>query len=234
MENRTVATAKRIGTGLALILAPATTLVAFAGHPVEGKTGAEQLQTIVDNYARWNVVHLLFIVSAALFIPATLGLMRLLRERGAWFGLIGGVLSGFGIVCLGAQMGVDALATSAFATLPPDQRAGLVPGMQALLDLRGATPVITLTIALTCGLFVLACGLFVARTVPRWTSVVIGIGALLQFSLGVTTDLTVPTISAAFLLVGLGAVGLREIRGGVVVGRGAWSVGREGVTVATS
>ena len=213
MENRSVETAKRIGTGLALILAPLTTLIGFASHPDEAGSGAAQLQAIVDNYARWNFAHIAFLISGALFIPATLGLMRLLRERGAWFGLAGGILSGLGIVFLGAQMGVDALATSAFATLPPDQRAGMAPGMQALLDLGGATPVVTLTIALTLGLFVLACGLFVARTVPRWTSVAIGIGALLQGSLVVSTDLLLPRVSAVFLVIGLGAIGLRELRG---------------------
>jgi hypothetical protein len=216
MENRSVETAKRIGTGLALILAPLTTLIGFAVHPDDAKTGAAQLQVIVDNYARWNLAHIAFLISGALFIPATIGLMRLLRERGAWFGLIGGILSGFGIVFLGAQMGVDALATSAFATLPADQRAGLVPGMQALLDLGGATPVVALTVALTLGLFVLACGLFVARTVPRWMSIALGIGALLQGSLVVSTDLLLPRVSAVFLLIGLGAIGLRELRGDAV------------------
>jgi hypothetical protein len=213
MENRSVETVKRIGTGLALILAPATTLLGFAIHPDDAKTGAAQLQVIVDNYARWNLAHIAILFSAAFFIPATIGLMHLLRERGAWFGLIGGILSGFGIVFLGAQMGVDALATSAFAALPPDQRAGLVPGMQALLDLGGATPVIAFTVALTLGLFVLACGLFVARTVPRWMSVAIGIGAVLQGSLVVSPDLLLPRVSAVFLLLGLGAIGLRELRG---------------------
>ena len=78
-----------------------------------------------------------------------------------------------GVVFLGVE-----LAMSALASVPIEQRAGLESGMQALIDFKGPLPVVFLGLSLNLGLIVLSMGLFVARVVPRWTSVAIAVASL--------------------------------------------------------
>lgn len=211
-ETRNKESIKRIGTGLSMILAPLLLAVGFAIHPAEKSNGAEQLQVIADNIGRWNTAHILILASAVLFIPAVLGLMHLLRYRGVWFGLFGGALAGVGVVCLGALVGVDALATSAFADVPADQRAGLAPGMQAIGDAQGAIPVAYLSAGLIFGLIVLAAGLFVTHTAPRWASVTIEVASLVLLASLVGNNEKIGAVGATVLLISLGALGLQTLR----------------------
>lgn len=211
-EARSTEAIKRIGTGLSMILAPLLLAVGFAVHPAEKTSGAEQLQVIVDNIGRWNAAHILILASLVLFIPAVLGLMRLLRRSGSWFGLIGGALAGTGVVFLSALVGAEALATSAFADVSADQRVGLVPGVQAIINAQGAIPVVYLGTGLILGLIVLAVGLFAVRAAPRWASVTIEVASLVLLASLVGNSVKIGAAGAAVLLVGLGAVGLQTLR----------------------
>src|SRR5258707_3551366 len=130
MDTNQVQTYKRIGTGLALILSPLTFVIGFGIHPLAGNTAASAFQTIVDNQGRWAAAHVLLLFAGALLIPASVGVMDRLRTRRPWFGAIGVTLIGLGAVFFGALVGTEALATSAFATVPADQRTGLLPGLQ--------------------------------------------------------------------------------------------------------
>lgn len=202
---------KRTGTALAMILGPFLLAVGFFIHPLDKSTGAAELQMIVDNIGRWNLAHLLLLVGAVFFIPAVLGLMQLLRERGAWFGLIGGWLAGIGVVFFGALIGVDALATSALADLPAAQRAALAPAVQAFLDMRGASVAGNVGFLLIVGIIVLAIGLFVTRAVPRWASAAIVIGSLLEFGFSSSSTQLVGTAGTVVVFFGMAAIGLREV-----------------------
>ena len=200
---------ERFVTGLSMLLAPLLPLVGFAIHPPEPQSGAEMLAVISNSPDRWNVAHILFSVSMVLSIPATLGLMRLLGHRGAWFGFVGGTLVAIGVVFFGVFLGVE-LAMSALASVPIEQRAGLESGMQALIDFEGPLPVVFLGLSLNLGLIVLAMGLFVARAVPRWTSVVIEVASLVL--VGGLFSNPLGAMGAAALLVGLGAVSLQVLK----------------------
>jgi hypothetical protein len=206
---RRVASFTRSSTGLAMILAPVVLAVGLAIHPPESPQGATLLQTVVDNADRWNLAHLLVLVGFVLFIPVILELMRLLRQRAPWSGLIGGALALVGVVGGGIILGADAVALSAFATVPADQRAGVVPGVQALLDFKALGPLILLFLCLGAGLLVLAIGLFVTRAAPRWACAAIGVGGVLLVA--IVSDPILAT-GAGLLLLGLGPIGVRLLR----------------------
>jgi hypothetical protein len=112
----------------------------------------------------------------------------------------------FGI-CIGVEF-----AMSAIARVPLEQRAGLRPGMQALIDFGGPLPVVFIGVSLNLGLVVLAIGLLITRAVPRWMSLAITTGASLALVGGLFSNL-LGAIGAAGLLVGLGAIGLRTLAG---------------------
>jgi hypothetical protein len=182
METASTESIKRVGMGLSMILAPLLLGVGFAIHPwVEQSTsGAEQLRVIVATSGRWDLAHVLILVSLVLFIPAVLGMMRFLQRRGAWFGLIGGAFVAIGVVFFAAWVGAEGFASSTLASLPADQQAALAPGMHAIIDAKGALAFVdTTSVLLIGGLLVLAIGLFVARTVGRWVGVAMAVGVLL-------------------------------------------------------
>ena len=193
-----------------MLLAPLLLLVGFVVHPPEPYNGAQMLEVLANDAARWNVVHILFTLSMVLSIPATLGLMDLLERRGgARFGLIGGSLVLVGVVFLTLYIGID-LAMSAIASIPVEQHARMEPAMQALIDFNGPLPVVFVGLSLNLGLFVLAAGLISTRVVPRWKSVAIEVAAVV--SVGGLFNNPVGAIGAAVLLVGLGFIGLRVLK----------------------
>jgi hypothetical protein len=200
---------KRVVGGLSMLLAPLMLLVGFAIHPPEPRSGAEAVEVIVDDSGRWNAAHIAFAFGMALSIPAVGGLVRLLGNGGAWFGILGGLLAAVGVVFFGVFLGVE-LAMSAMVSTPIERYGGLELGMQALVDLEGALPVVLLGLSLNFGLIVLAMGQFVTRAVPRWRSVAIA-GASLVLVGGLFSNL-IGAVGAAVLLVGLSAIGLQVIK----------------------
>ncbi len=212
METGSTESIKRLGIGLSMILAPLLLTMGMAIHPPSGSSGAERLAVVVATSGRWILAHILILVSLALLIPAMLGVMRLLQQRGAWFGLIGGALIGIGVVFFGLFIGLEALVPAAFASLPADQQAGLAPGMQATFEAKGALVMVYLgPLSVHSGFLVLAIGLFVARVVPRWLSATMGVGALFELVFTFMGTM-IGVVGAALLLVGLGAIGLQVLK----------------------
>jgi hypothetical protein len=148
-----------------------------------------------------------------LFIPAVLGLMGFLQQRGAWFGLIGGAFVAIGVVFLAAWVGAEGFASSALASLSANQQAALAPAMHAIIVPRGALSfVATTSFLFIAGWLALAIGLFAARTVPRWMSVAMGVGVLLLVG-SVLATLQIGAVGAAALAVGAGSIGLQVLKG---------------------
>ena len=200
---------KGVVGGLSMLLAPLLLLVGFTIHPPEPRSGAEALEVILYDPGRWNAAHIAFSFGMALSIPAVGGLVRLLGNRGAWFSFIGGLLAAVGVVFFGVFLGVE-LAMGAMVSAQIERYGGLDLGMQALVDLEGALPVVFLGLSLNLGLIVLATGLFVTRAVPRWRSVAIA-GASLVLVGGLFSN-PIGAVGAAVLLVGLGAIGLQVLK----------------------
>ena len=193
-----------------MLLAPLVLLVGFSIHPPEPHNGAQLLEVIADNSARWNAAHILFALSMVLSIPAALGLMDLLEHsEGAGWGFIGGSLVIIGVIFLSLFIGVE-LAISAIASIPVEEHSGIEAAMQALIDFNGPLPVVFVGLSLNSGLFVLGVGLLSTRAVPRWTGVAIEIAALVL--VGGLFSNPIGAVGAAVLLVGLGAIGLGVLK----------------------
>jgi hypothetical protein len=212
MEPASTESIKRVGTGLSMILAWLMFALGFAIHPTQSTSGAEQLRVIVATSGRWDLAHVLILVSLVLFIPAVVGVMGFLKQRGAWLGLIGGTFVAIGVVFFAAWVGAEGFVSSALASLPANQQATLAPAMQAIVVPGGALSfVATTSFLLIAGWLALAIGLFAARTVPRWMSVAMGLGALLL--IGSVLAIQSGTLGAAALAVSVGGIGLQVLRG---------------------
>jgi hypothetical protein len=205
MESVRLDTAMRAGAAVSLILAPLLLLLAFAGHPADASTGADELRVVVAQTDRWNLVHLLFLLSMALFILAAVALLGQLRSGGAWYGLVGVALTVLGAVSFSGLFGAE-LAMGAMAGVPTDQRGGLAPGFAAIAQMQGPLAITYLGLGLPLGLVTFAVGLFRARVAPRWAGVAVAVAACAL--VGGLFDNAVGAAGAALLLLGLGTVGL--------------------------
>jgi hypothetical protein len=113
------------------------------------------------------------------------------------------------VVFNSAFVGVE-LATSAAASASTGQYDGMEHWMGAIVDFKGALPVVFVGLSLNLGLIVMAMGLFVTHAAPRPACILIAaastalIGGLFSNSVG--------AVGAAMLVVGLGTVGLRMIK----------------------
>jgi hypothetical protein len=167
---------------------------------------------IVATSGRWDLAHVLILVSLVLFIPAVVGVMGFLQQRGAWLGLIGGTFVAIGMVFFAAWVGAEGFVSSALTSLLANQQAALTPIMHALIVPRGALSLVeTTSFLLIAGWLMLAIGLFAARTVPRWMSVAMGVGALLL--IGSVLSLQISVVGAAALAVGVGGIGVQVFKG---------------------
>jgi hypothetical protein len=213
MESASTESIKRLVMGASMILAPLLLGVGFAIHPPQSTSGAEELRIIAATSGRWDLAHVLILVSLVLFIPAVIGVMSFLQRRGAWFGLIGGTFVAIGVVFFAAWVGAEGFASSTLASLPKDQQAALAPDMHAIIDAKGALALVdTTSVLLIGGLLVLAIGLFFARAVPRWMSVAMVVGVLLLV-IGASLGFQISLVGGcALLVVGMGTMSVQMLK----------------------
>ncbi|MGW6686873.1 hypothetical protein [Streptomyces sp. NPDC054961] len=106
--DRSYARAERIGFGALMIGAPILMLGAAFFHPPHGiESGAQYYSASHDHGTRFYVAHTLFFLSAVLFVPAVVGLARLVHPTHPKAAFWGCVLSLMGFVGYGALDGID-------------------------------------------------------------------------------------------------------------------------------
>ncbi|MFD9417236.1 DUF4386 family protein [Streptomyces goshikiensis] len=220
--DRGYADAERIGFGVLMIGAPLLMLGAALFHPPHGiESGAQYYSASHDHGTRFYVAHTLFFLSAVLFVPAVVGLARLVHPTHPRASFWGCVLSLMGFVGYGALDGIDYMTWVA-----GKDDTGLDPvAMQAFIDEALHTravliPVLLVFTLLPIGLIVLAVGVHRAGIAPEWLAALMALGMV-----GVAATLQYPVllvISALALLAGFGTVGVKLLR--------APSASRPGVT----
>lgn len=190
-------------------------LFAIFAAPIIFTVGQALLPSLPDNFAgafEGMVEHrdallasrLLTALGAFLFVPAIVGVWSLVPRtaRGSWISLGGGVVFAIGTWCNGLSEAVLGYATHA-ATSPD------VPGeagQAVVLALVSLGPIALpisyfVVIVFGIGVFMLAVGLLVARTIPLWQPVLLIVGGLLSFAfagMGAVALLTGLPMIAAF------------------------------------
>lgn len=123
-----------------MLWAPLLLLVGFVVHPPERHDADQLLEVITTSAGRWNAAHLMFALSMGLSIPAIVGPMGLLeqRGRGGRLALIGGSLAIVGVIFLTLFIGVE-LAMSAVASVRRSSMLQLNPQFRRSSTSRAAT-----------------------------------------------------------------------------------------------
>ncbi|HET8820945.1 MAG TPA: hypothetical protein VFM57_05315 [Thermoleophilaceae bacterium] len=201
---------RKMVAGACMVVAPFVLLAAMVIHPASDMDEATQVATIADNLDAWYVAHLLAFVSIVLVVPAVLGLMHMLRERQVALGHVGGGLAILGLLAL---TGLVAMELVLWQMAGAGNTAETVALLERLNETAGIViPFVLLSFGFSLGMATLAVGLYRARAVQSWMAVFVAVGAIL-FGFAVATAMNwLAIVAAAFLVVGLGAIGRMVLR----------------------
>jgi hypothetical protein len=195
--------------GGALIVAPLLLLAALLADPAGSADDARGvLDAVAGNPGAWAMTGLLFALAGAAFVPAGLGLMRLMAGRAPRLAFIGGtavVVGALGLVALDASsFYLDELAVS---DVPLAEQVAIVEAHESSAGV--ATVLIVHIVGMFGGLLLVAIGLLRARVVAAWAPVALIIGVLGFVAAPGKAGITV---AGALLLAGLAACGLGVLR----------------------
>ena len=214
MKSQKVQDAKRIGSGLCIIIFPIMLLLGFVLHPNFFSFG--MVTNLTEWVKEWRGVflfhfgHLLVLLAVPLIIAASVRFMSLLQDRGAWLGYIGCILGVFGAFMLAVDKGALTLVLTALQTVPDSQFNGITPALQTLLDRAGWLGMTWLYALLIPGFILQSLGMIRARIIKKWQGILIMIGLILLAN----PDIEIISSAAAILLcIGFIPIGIRELKG---------------------
>jgi len=194
---------KSIGTGLAFILYPLCSAVAFIAHPnllsleVGGPISARVAEFHGNSFLHFG--HFVMLLGVPLLIVAALKLMLLARDGSAWLGFIGCAMSISGAVLLAVDKTALCLVMSAFESVPHNQYKALLLGIEALFAFDGYLAILHLLPILAVGFLVQGIAVFRSRTVPRWQSGAL-IASMLGMGVAAATDIDLLGLAATGVL----------------------------------
>jgi len=217
MINQEVETTKRIFTGLACFLYPLAAFIAFIAHPnlLSLEVGVPVMDKIAEfHHNRFmHFGHLLMVLAVPPLTIVILKFMSMLKEDGAWAGFIGGFLAIFGALGLAVQKTSQCLVMSAFDTLPEVVYTQLLPGIEAIFQMKGYLVIVWLLPLLPVGVLIQSIGLYRANSIPRWQSVVMFI-AMLGMIVSAAVDIDIfGLVSTVVLAVSWFPLGYAFIKG---------------------
>lgn len=155
--------------------------------------------------------HYFVYAAMPVFIAAALFLASVLFRSSPWHAVIGSALTTVGAVYFIGVLGAW-LAFPALADVPAEQIPNVLPMVRALTAMGGVLMVsTTLSILVFVGLIVLACALFRARIVARWSAGLIIVGNIVILAFAGTENWMV--LGSLAMLVGLVPLAVKAARG---------------------
>ncbi len=191
----------QIGTGAAFILFPLIFVFAFSAHPGMLKPRMLPPEGIIRRARRNKMLHFghaLVLLCTGLLVVAAIQFMHALSQgKGAWAGLIGGVLAVLGALLLAADKGAFCLTMSALDTVSDDEFSAMMPGLLAIFSKKGWMVLLWGMILLPLGFAIQAIGLLQGHVVPAWQSILFIIGMLF---IAVPDGMEIINLSASVLM----------------------------------
>ncbi len=172
----------QIGIGAAFILFPLIFVFAFSAHPGMLKPRMLPPEGIIRRARRNKMLHFghgLVLLCTGLLVVAAVQFMHVLSQgKGAWAGLIGGVLAVLGALILAADKGAFCLTMSALDTVSDEDFASMMPGLLAIFNKKGWMVLLWGMALLPLGFAIQSIGLLQGHVIPAWQSILFIIGVM--------------------------------------------------------
>jgi len=200
---------RRTLAGVCLITQPFINLISVAISPMQSVNASEQLAMISAYPTRFLIANLLDLLWLFLLIPAVLGIVHLLRSRGALLGHIGGGFALAGAVGTAAYRGVN------LGQLQVAESGLIQEQMLAAFGQASAGSIVVMLMS-ALGLFVgyalLAVGLWRTRAAPRGASgLIVAFLVVNIIGLAAGGNKGVLLVAHTLLLGGLGWIGVKVL-----------------------
>ena len=207
MEDARRTTVAAIG----MIGAPLAFFLGTVVHPGLRSDEGAQLALIADNADRWYLTHVLGLIAVALFIPAILGVVGLVRKREPLWADVGGALSLVGLLGWTGIVVIFGFVLSQMADV--GDRGEMAALFERLNEEPEAVmPLRLLSFAFALGMVVLAVGLARSRVVRPWPALLFAPAFPLFAFGGLTSRTWVLTVATALMVAGLGSIGVSLLR----------------------
>lgn len=198
-------------SAVSLVLFPLLVLAYWLLYPAYGLLNAGAILKAIDGHGSMTTFSDVFVLAAIfLAVPATLALVRALRDPSPKLAIIGGALTLVGWIAIIGPLVGDPIAVEI-------TRAG--PLTQAMIDLYSHIVNSPLMIALNIlatlhvvGAIVLGAALIRTRLIPRWAAVIATIAAPIHFAANLSGVLWLDVLTWIGLAVAYGFVAARQLR----------------------
>ena len=198
-------------SAVSLVLFPLLVLAYWLLYPAYGLLNAGAILKAIDGHGSMTTFSDVFVLAAIfLAVPATLALVRALRDPSPKLAIIGGALTLVGWIAIIGPLVGDPIAVEI-------TRAG--PLTQAMIDLYSHIVNSPLMIALNIlatlhvvGAIVLGAALIRTRLIPRWAAVIATIAAPIHFAANLSGVLWLDALTWIGLAVAYGFVAARQLR----------------------
>jgi hypothetical protein len=174
---------KRI-TAVAVISSTVLFFIVNLIHPKEYTRNheAQQLQSIADNYTRWQLAHFLTLIAILIFVVVVCGFAWLLYARLDRMALLGGILGLWGLVCLGGVLALDGFTWASLGQVTKwvtADRHTLEMALKAVQQSHWNLPFYVGGLMWIAGLLILSIGLLRQQLISVWAGWVFALGVVL-------------------------------------------------------
>lgn len=189
-------------------------------HPVNHRTDTREFLAGVNAHeSQWLLAHVLVFLAVPLFVPAALGLLRLLGDQTTAWSRSGVLLTVFGLFGTEAYVTVEGFVQWNMATTPGVNFEQMAEVLERFNEHAVSFVLTGLGVLLyTLGLLILAIAVTRARVVPiglgiafAASRVIVMIALLVGAAVG-EYELAVITGADVLLLIGLGGIGVTLLR----------------------
>ena len=191
--------------GACMIISPLLLLIGFAVSPRLETAASKQLAAAAGHPDRYLITMFLALAGVALLFGAILGLSHMMRERGAAYGNVGGAIALLGALGVMASMSVGFMT---WVMAKDGVSAADANLLHRFNESAGAVTIGVVGYFLAVGVVIMCMGLYRAHFVDWWMAMLVAVGVVLIEVAFPAHALWMAIVGSAFLLVGLGSIGL--------------------------
>ena len=201
---------RRVVAGLCLVAAPLLFAVAEIATPQPSGSAAAQLTSFAQHRHLLVTGVLCGLASSMCFIPALLGLLHKIRDRGVVYAHVAAALIIYGLVTQAALGGINVMFW--VMTMPGMNHAAMVNLLNGLQhgSAAAAAPLLAGHYLFAVGVVLLGVAVWRARLAPRWAGILVALWPVTDVALSSAGDLA-SLVSDAIAIAGFAALGWRTL-----------------------